>query len=467
MRAHQTDFSTGSVRRNILEVALPMTAAQLLNLLYNIVDRMFIGRIPGEGKLALTGVGICFPIITMISAFALLYSYGGSPLCAMERGRGNEKEASLLMGNTFSMMMLTGLVLMVLGFLFHRPILYAFGASDQTFPYASVYIRIYLTGTLFVMTTLGMNPFINNQGFGSTGMLTVLIGAILNTLLDPIFIFVLHLGVTGAALATVLAQMVSALWVLRFLTGKRAILRLTLSSLKPEGARVRKIMALGMSGFFMAFTNSLTQIVCNAVLQGWGGDIYVGVMTVINSVREIFNLPVGGLSSGASPVLSFNYGEGAYHRVKEGIRFVAIVCIFYTLAAWGILWLFPSFFIRLFNQDPELLAKGVPSMHIYFFGFVFMALQFTAQTVFVALGKARRASFFSLFRKVIIVVPLTLLLPHVAGLGVTGVFMAEPISNFVGGCASFGTMLVTVMPELNRSPGKGSERSRYSSQKGK
>lgn len=460
MKARQTDFSQGKVSRNILSVAVPMTVAQLLNLLYNIVDRMFIGRIPEVGTLALTGVGLCFPLITMISAFTLLFGSGGSPLCAMARGRGDEKEAGLLMGNTFAMLLITAAVLMLVGYLFHRPILYAFGASDMTFPFAGVYIRIYLAGTVFVMITLGMNPFINSQGFARIGMLTVLLGAVCNTILDPVFIFVFHLGVAGAALATILSQALSALWVMRFLTGSEAELKLTRASMRLSAARVLSIVRLGMSGFFMAFTNSLSQIACNVNLQHYGGDLYVGIMTVLNSVREIFTMPVTGLTNGASPVLSFNYGEGAYHKVLEGIRFVTIACILFTLAAWGVLWIFPEFFIRLFNSDPELIEAGVPALHTFFFGFVFMALQFAAQSTFVALGKSGRATFFSLFRKVVIVVPLTFLLPRLWNLGVNGVFWAEPISNLIGGCASFFTMLLTVVPELRR--GKGGTNGRNS-----
>lgn len=448
MKTHQTDFSHGSVYRNILEVAVPMTFAQLLNLLYNIVDRMYIGRIPEVGTLALTGVGLCFPIITLITAFTYLFGNGGSPLCAMERGRGNDEEAEKLMGNTFTMLLLTGVVLMIIGFLFYKPILYLFGASDVTFPYAGDYITVYLLGTLFVMISLGMNPFINSQGFGNMGMFTVLIGAVMNIVLDPLFIFVFGMGVRGAAVATVLSQFISAAWVLRFLTGKRAVLHLKKEAIKLQWRRVRNIMALGVSGFIMAFTNSLVQIVCNATLQVYGGDLYVGIMTVLNSVREIFTMPVMGLSNGASPVMSYNYGEGAYGRVKKAIGFISIVCAAYTLVAWGILQVIPEFFIHLFNSEPELVAKGVPALHIYFFGFVFMALQFSGQSVFVALGKARKATFFSLFRKVIIVVPLTILLPMVGNFGVDGVFWAEPISNLLGGCASFFTMLITVMPEL-------------------
>ena len=448
MRAHQTDFSGGSVKRNVMEVAIPMIIAQVLNLLYNIVDRIYIGRIPEVGTTALTGVGICFPIISLISAFTFLFGNGGAPLCAMERGRGNRDEAEKLMGNTFSLLLVTGGVLMLIGFLFYRPILYLFGASDVTFPYASAYIRIYLCGTLFVMTSLGMNPFINSQGFGSTGMLTVLIGAILNIVLDPLFIFVFGLGVRGAAIATILSQFVSAVWVLRFLTGRRAVLTLKKSAMKVTAARAKSIASLGMSGFFMAFTNSLVQVVCNATLQRYGGDLYVGVMTVLNSVREIFTMPIMGLGNGASPVMSFNYGEKAYGRVKEAIRFMTVTGVAYTIIAWGVIFLFPEVFIRIFNSDPELIRAGIPALHTYFFGFCFMALQFSGQNVFVALGKAKRATFFSLLRKAFIVVPLTLLLPMIGGLGVNGVFWAEPISNLIGGCACFTTMLVTILPEL-------------------
>ena len=451
MQIHQTDFSTGSVQRNIVEVAVPMIAAQLLNLTYNIVDRIYIGRIAGEGTLALTGVGLCFPLITLITAFSLLYGNGGAPLCAIERGKGDEKEAQMLMGNTFAMLVLTGMVLTVLGLLFYRSVLYAFGASDVTFPYAQEYIRIYLLGTIFVMIVLGMNNFLSAQGFGNMSMLTVLIGAVLNIILDPIFIFALHQGVRGAAIATIISQGCSAVWVLRFLTGSKAQLRLTRESMRLQWQRIRKIVSLGMSGFIMAFTNGLMQVACNSTLQSFGGDLYVGVMTILNSVREIFTMPVQGLTNGASPVMSFNYGEKAYGKVKAGIRFTAIVCIVYTFAAWLVVKLFPEIFIRIFNGDAALVQASTPALHIYFFGFCFMALQFSGQSVFVALGKAKKATFFSLFRKAVIVFPLTLWLPHVGNLGVLGVYWAEPISNLIGGSACFITMLATVLPELKDS----------------
>jgi len=448
LKSHQTDFSKGSVYRNILEVAIPMTLAQLLNLLYNVVDRMYIGRIPDAGALALTGVGICFPIIAMVSAFTHLFGNGGSPLCSMARGRGDIDEAEKLMGNTFSMLMLSAALVMVVGFVFYKPILYAFGASDMTFTYAADYIRIYLLGTPFVMISVGMNPFINSQGFGNIGMLTVLVGAVMNIVLDPLFIFVFGMGVKGAAWATVLSQMVAALWVLRFLTGKQAVLKLNKRSLVISWPRVGRITALGFPNFIMGFTNSLVQVTCNSTLQSYGGDIYVGVMTVLTSTREIISMPVSGLTSGAAPVMSFNYGEGTYDRVKKAIKFITVIAIVYMLIAWGIVSLIPEFFIRIFNSDPEMIARGVPSMHIYYFGFCFMGLQMAGQNVFVALGKAKKATFFSLLRKAFIVVPLTLLLPRL-GLGVDGVFWAEPISNVIGGCACFFTMLATIMPELN------------------
>lgn len=455
MRTQQTDFSHGSVYRNILEVAVPMTVAQCLNLLYNIVDRIYIGRIPGSGSLALSGVGLCFPIITMITAFTYLFGNGGAPLCAIQRGKGDRKEAEAIMGNTFVLLVACGLVLMLIGLCFYEPILYLFGASENTLPYAEEYITIYLLGTVFVMISVGMNPFISGQGFGRTSMMTVLIGALLNIILDPVFIFLLDLGVRGAAIATILSQGVSALWVLAFLRGKRAELHLKREAFRLKAKRVREIVSLGVSGFVMAFTNSLVQIVCNATLQQYGGDLYVGIMTILNSVREIFTMPLQGLTNGASPVMSYNYGERAYKRVRQAIIFVSVGAVIYTMTAWGLVRFFPDAFIRIFDGSGTMLEKGREAMHIYFFGFCFMALQFAGQSVFVALGKAGRATFFSLFRKVIIVVPLTILLPRLFGLGVYGVFWAEPISNLLGGLASYLTMLATVLPELGF--GKGAK----------
>ncbi len=445
----KNDFSKGSVIENILKLAVPMTLAQLINVLYNIVDRIYIGRIAEHATLALTGLGLCLPIISIVIAFANLFGMGGAPLCSIERGRGNEKEAEAIMGNSFVLLIVFGMGLTVLGMIFKKPMLYLFGASDQTYPYANQYISIYLLGNVFVMIGLGMNSFINSQGFGTMGMVTVLLGAVVNIILDPIFIFVLGMGVKGAALATILSQFFSALWTVGFLTGKKTILKLKISCFHLKGHRVKNIIALGMSGFTMSITNSLVQIMYNASLQRCGGDLYVGVMTVINSIREVISMPVSGVTNGAQPVMGFNYGAGEYKRVKQGIIFTSVAAIAYTTAMWGLVHGFPEFFIRIFNQEEELLRAGVPAMRIYYFGFFFMSLQFAGQSVFVALGKAKRAVFFSIFRKVVIVIPLIIFLPGLMGNGTEGIFMAEPVSNLIGGGACFLTMLATVWPELS------------------
>ena len=450
MASDQNDFSKGSIVRNIINLAVPMTLAQLINVLYNVVDRIYIGRIPGAGSLPLTGVGLCLPIISMVTAFANLFGMGGAPLCSIERGRGNVDEAEKIMGNSFAMMVIFGIGLTVLGIALKRPMLYLFGASDNTYPYADQYVTIYLLGSLFVMAGLGMNSFINSQGFGRIGMMTVLLGAVANIILDPIFIFVFHMGVQGAALATFISQALSAAWILKFLTGKKTILKLRRSAMKLEKKRVLSIMGLGLSGFTMSITNSLVQIVCNATLRDFGGDLYVGVMAVINSIREVVQLPVQGLTNSAQPVMGFNYGAEKYGRVKEAIRFTSVVAIVYTCAMWAGLYFAPGFFIGIFSSEPELLEIGVPAMHIYYFGFFMMSLQMAGQSVFVALGRAKNAVFFSIFRKVIIVFPLTVILPHLWGLGTDGVFLAEPISNFIGGLACYVTMLLTVWRELGR-----------------
>ena len=437
----RNNFGKGSVAGNIMSMAVPMTVAQILNLLYNLVDRIYIGHIPGADSLALTGVGLTFPIVSMITAFAGLFGMGGAPLCSIERGKGNQERAEAIMQNAFWMLSGTGVLIMIAGYAAERPLLYALGGSDATYVYASEYLKIYLAGTLAVMIGLGLNPFINAQGFGKTGMVTVALGALINLVLDPLFIFVLHMGVKGAALATVMAQCCSAVWVLFFLTGEKPLLRLKLRFGRPDWKIVGQITALGTSNFIMNFTNSVVQVVCNRQLQFYGGDLYVGIMTVLNSVREVLTMVVIGMSNGAQPVISFNYGAGKKDRVRQGIRFMTAASIIYTCAAWAVTLAFPKFFIHMFNSEPELLAAGVPAMHIYFFGFCFMALQFSGQTTFQALGQAKYAITFSLFRKIVIVVPLTLLLPLLPGIGIHGVFLAEPISNLIGGCACFFTML--------------------------
>ena len=433
--------------RNILQMALPMTVAQLINILYNVVDRMYLGKLPGH--LSLTGLGLCLPIISILMGFANLCGMGGAPLCSIHRGKGEDGEAERILGNSFALLLLFGAGLTALGLAFRRPILYLFGASDLTFPYANDYLTIYLLGTLFVMIGLGMNPFINAQGFSRMGMMTVALGAAVNIVLDPIFIFALDMGVRGAALATVLAQGCSALWVLKFLTGRRALLQLRWNTLRLQAARVRRILALGTSGFVMSMTNSLVQVLCNASLQHYGGDLYVGVMTVINSIREVVSMPVQGITNGCQPVLGYNYGAGEYERVRRGIRFTTVLTVGYSVAAWALVMAVPELLIRIFNDEPELIAAGIPAFRLYVAAFFCMSFQFIGQSVFVGLGRSRSAVFFSLLRKAFIVAPLTLQLPGL-GMGVDGVFAAEPVSNVLGGLACLLTMYVTVYRRLGR-----------------
>lgn len=443
------DFSQGKVWQRIIYQAIPLMLAQLVQLLYNVVDRVYIGHLPGADSLALTGIGLAFPLTTLIAAFTYLFGTGGTPLFSIARGAQEEERAEKILGNTFSLLLGTSLIMLVLCYIFRRPVLYLFGASDASYVYADTYLRIYLFGTSFSMISTGLNGFINAQGFPRMGMVTTLIGALLNLILDPIFIFRLDMGVSGAALATVLSQMVSCVWVLRFLTGKRAILTLKRRNLRVDWMLAKQIATLGMSGFIMQGTNCLVQVVCNATLKVFGGDLYVGIMTVINSVREILSLPVSGLTSGAQPVLGYNYGAKLYERVRQGIRFTAAIGIIYTLLAWMMVLHLPHLLLSIFIDDTAMLTAGESALKLYFFGFFFMAFQFTGQSAFTALGYSRQAIFFSLFRKAVIVAPLTILLPRI-GLGVDGVFLAEPISNAVGGLACFVTMYFVLYRKLGK-----------------
>ena len=444
-----TDFSKGKVSTNIIRQAVPLTLAQLVQLLYNIVDRIYIGHLPGTDNMALTGIGLTFPIVTLIAAFTNLFGTGGTPLFSIARGRNEQERAEKIMGNVCFLLLAASVVISLACFWLRRPILYLFGASDESYVYADQYLQIYLAGTVFSMITTGMNGFIIAQGFPGTGMLTTVIGAVLNLILDPIFIFVLHMGVRGAALATVASQVVSGIWVIRFLTGRKSMLRIKKENLRPDYQLACEIISLGTSGFIVQATNALVQIVCNVSLQNYGGDLYVSIMTVLNSVRELLSLPVMGITSGCQPILGYNYGAGKLSRVKEGIRFTAIIGTSYTLAAWGLVMAMPHFLFSIFIDDPAVIAPGIAALKIYFFGFCFMAFQFTGQCTFQALGYAKRSIFFSLFRKVIIVVPLTILLP-MAGLGVDGVFLAEPVSNLIGGLACIITMWATVYRRLEQ-----------------
>lgn len=443
----KNDFSKGSVKSAILRLALPMTAAQMINILYSIVDRIYLGRIEGSGMLALTGVGVVMPVITIVMSFCSLCSMGGSSLCSISRGKGDNDEAERIMGNSFALLLMFGVVLTAVVLIFKRPILYLFGASDATFPFANDYLTIYICGTLFVMLGLGMNPFVNSQGFAKTGMLTVALGAVVNIILDPIFIFALGLDVRGAALATIIAQACSAVWVLRFLTGRRAILRLRVSAMKLELRRCGRILSLGLAGLVANLTTSLSQIVCNSTLQKYGGDTYVGVMTVINSLREVVFMPVQGLCNGSAPVMGFNFGAKKPDRVRQGIRFSGTVAVAYSFVVWAVVMLIPGPLIRIFNNDAGLLEAGIPAMRIFYCLFFMMALHFSSQVVFQSLGIYKKAMFFSLLRKALIGVPLTLLLPAI-GLGTNGVFIAEAASQLISGIACFTAMYFTVYKRL-------------------
>ena len=464
----QVDFRNGRILSNVLQSMLPMLVAQVLSLLYSIVDRIYIGRIPSEGTAALGGVGLCFPIIIMVTAFTNLFGLGGAPLCSIARGRGDLRRASEIMNTAFSMLVLTGAVITVTGELFAAPLLRLFGATDGNLPHALAYLHIYLVGTIFTMLATGLNPYINAQGFASTGMLTVVIGAVTNILLDPLFIFVFGMGVRGAALATILSQILSAFFVLRFLTGEKAELRLTpLQDLRELPANlagsapgcsefratVLDIAGLGSSAFVMQFTNSLVSIVCNSTLSRYGGEMMISVYTIISSVRQVLETPVIAIGEGTSPVISFNYGARRPANVRKAMLLMAVMGIGYTLVVWILIERFPAFFISMFSADAALMKDAIPALHLYFFAFIFQSLQYTGQTTFKALGKKKQAIFFSLFRKVVMVVPLTLLLPGVFHFGADGVFMAEPISNAVGGSACLITMLLIVLPELKRMEG--------------
>ena len=445
----KNDFSKGPVWKCIVAQAVPLTVAQLVQLLYNIVDRIYLGHMGDGNSLALTGVGLTFPIVTLISAFSALFGNGGVPLFSIARGAGDEEKAKKIIGNSFALLLISAAVLTAVGYLFSKPILFAFGASEDSYVYAAQYLTIYIAGTVCSMISTGMNGYINAQGFPKIGMLSVIIGAVCNIILDPIFIFALDMGVAGAALATVLSQTVSAIWVVRFLFGKKIAIPLSSENIRLSKEITKNIARLGTSNFIMAGTNCLVQVACNSTLQTYGGDVYIGIMTVTNSVREIFNLPVNGLMSGAQPVVSFNYGAKAYDRVKKGIQFNTVLGIVYTFAAWILVVALPEFWFGIFSDDALLLDSGVAMLKIYFFGFVFMSLQFAGQSTFQALGDAKHAIFFSLLRKAFIVVPLTLLLP-VLGFGVKGVFLAEPISNVIGGLASYITMRLTVYKRLSQ-----------------
>lgn len=446
------DFENGTVTGNIIGAALPMLVAQILNLLYNIVDRIYIARIPEVGTAALGAVGLCFPLIVIISAFANLFGSGGAPLFSIFRGKKEEQQAIHIMNTSFSMLCFSAVILMVIGLTFAHPLLTLFGASKAALTYAVPYMMIYLIGTLPSMIAVGMNPFINAQGYSVIGMSSVAIGAVANLLLDPLFIFALGFGVCGAAIATVISQCLSAVFVLIFLT-KKAELKvrfLRRNELSQSLNYAKNIISLGTAGFIMQLTNSLVTICCNNVLSVTGGDIYISVMTIVSSVRQLVETPIYAINEGTSPILSYNYGACRPSRVRKAGIVMGIMIFGYTAVMWSLIILAPGALIQVFSSDATLIQDSIPALKQYFAAFIFMDLQYIGQTVFKSLNKKKPAIFFSLLRKVFIVVPLTYLMPYAMHMGTAGVFLAEPMSNIIGGSLCFITMLCTVLPELKR-----------------
>lgn len=446
------DFENGTITDNILSASIPMLVAQLLNLLYNVVDRIYIARIPHIGTTAIGAVGICFPVIVIITAFANLFGSGGTPLFSIYRGRKKNKEAALIMDTSFSMLCAGAFILMSCGMLFSKPILMVFGASDSTIVYAYPYMMIYLIGTIPSMLALGLNPYINAQGYSTTGMISVAIGAVFNFILDPLFIFVFGLGVKGAAVATVISQCFSAMFTIYFLTHKSELKMrfLKKNELAECAGYAKNIISLGTAGFIMQVTNSLVTICCNNVLSVTGGDIYISVMTIVSSVRQLVDTPIHAINEGSSPVISYNYGAGKPARIRKAIMVLGIMTLAYTAVMWSIIIFAPGSLISIFSSDSSLLSDAIVALKQYFAAFIFMDLQYIGQTVFKSLNKKKHAIFFSLLRKVIIVVPLTYIMPYTFNMGTAGVFLAEPVSNVIGGSICFITMLCTVLPELKR-----------------
>ena len=448
----QIDFEHGKITDNILRASIPMLVAEVLSLLYNIVDRIYIARIPDVGTTALGAVGLCFPIIAIILAFSNLFGSGGAPLFSIARGRKDAKEASMIMNTSFFLVCVCALLLMAIGMIFAKPILILFGSSESGLIYAYPYLMIYLLGTFPSMVSTSMNPFINAQGYATTGMLSVAIGAVANLILDPVFIFVFGLGIKGAAIATVISQTLSAAFVLYFLHYKAEyrIRFLSKTELASCSEDAKNIVSLGTAGFIMQLTNSLVTIVCNNVLSVTGGDIYISVMTIVSSVRQLVETPIYAINEGTSPILSYNYGARRPCRVRKAGAMMALMILGYTAVMWSIIIIAPKTLIGIFSSDATLMKDAVPALKQYFAAFICMDMQYIGQTVFKSLNKKKQAIFFSLLRKVFIVVPLTYLMPYALHMGTDGVFLAEPVSNVIGGGLCFITMLLTVLPELKR-----------------
>lgn len=422
-------LGTEKIGKLVFSLALPAVIAQMVNVLYNIVDRMYIGHIPKIGSTALTGLGVCFPILMLISAFSAFVGSGGAPLASIQLGKGNKKEAEKILGNGVTMLLAFSLILTFGFMIFKEPLLYAFGASDKIFTYANQYLTIYLLGTIFVQAAIGLNTFITCQGQAKVAMFSVLIGAIINIVLDPIFIFVFDLGVRGAALATIISQGCSAIWVVAFLVSKRSSLRIKLSNLKPNWKIIGAIAALGVSPFIMQATESLINIVFNSGLKHYGGDVYVGSMTILQSVMQLFVLPTQGITMGTQPIISYNYGAKNHQRVKDAFKYTLIVTVIITIMATISVALFPQVFARMFTSDQELIALVVKVLPIFMAGIWIFGVQMACQSAFMGMGQAKISLFLALLRKVILLIPLAIILPRFTG--VMGIYYAEPIADIL------------------------------------
>lgn len=431
-RQEGTDLGTEPVGKLLIKLAFPAIIAQMVNLLYNMVDRIYIGHIPGTGDVALTGLGLCFPIIMIITAFSSLIGTGGAPRAAIFMGKGDDNEAERILGNCTSALVMTAVVLTVVMEIVAEPVLRLFGASSVTLPYALSYMRIYVFGTICVMLALGLNSFITTQGFSKIGMKTVIIGAVCNLILDPILIFGFNMGVRGAALATILSQGISAVWVIRFLTGRKTKLKIRKKNLKIQASVLLPVLTLGISPFIMTATESILNVAFNSSLSRYGGDIAVGAMTILSSVMQLQFMPVQGLGQGAQPILSYNYGANKIDRVKKTCRILIISCLLYTFVFWGFVQMFPEILVRLFNNNsPELISTTAWALRIYMAGTGVFGIQMAIQQIFMALGQAKLSLLIACMRKIILLIPLIYILPHFFVDKVFAVFLAEPAADLL------------------------------------
>lgn len=425
----ERDLGKGSVGKLLFSMALPAIIAQLINVLYNIVDRMYIGHIPGNGPAALTGLGVTMPIITSISAFAALVSMGAAPRASIMLGRKEPENAQKILGNCTALLIMLAIVLTVIFQLFGRPILQLFGASDNTLGFAWDYMQIYTMGTIFVQLSLGLNAFITAQGYSKISMFTVMIGAICNIILDPLFIFVFNMGVQGAALATILSQSVSCIWVLRFLTSKKSFLRIQKKNMIIQLNVILPCLALGLAPFIMQITESILTISFNTSLLRYGGDVAVGAMTILASTMQFAMLPIQGLTQGGTPIISYNFGAGNLDRVKKTFWLLLKTCVIYGFSFWLLVQLFPQMFIGIFTSDQALMEYGTWAIRIYMAATLIFGIQISCQQTFIALGNAKTSLFLALLRKVILLIPLIFILPNFFENKPFAVFLAEPVAD--------------------------------------